>query len=57
MSSNKRSTFWEKVSKLMLCEEESNKRQRIVGSSGSGTSENTLNNNEIRGIWILIFKL
>lgn len=51
MSSNKRSTFREKVSKLMLREEESNKRQRIVGSSGSGTSENTLlNNNEIRGI-------
>ena len=57
MSSNKRLTFWEKVSKLMLREEESNKRQRIVGSSGSDTSENMLNNNEIRGIWILIFKL
>jgi hypothetical protein len=49
MSSNKRADFREKVSKLMLREEESNKRQRIVGSSGS-TSENTLNNNEIRGI-------
>lgn len=49
MSSNKRSAFREKVSKLMLREEESNKRQRIA--SGSGTSENTLlNNNEIRGI-------
>ena len=50
MSSNKRSIFREKVSKLMLREEESSKHQRIAGSSGSGTSENTLSNNVIGGI-------
>jgi len=49
MSSNKRSIFREKVSKLMLREEESSKHQRIA-SSGSGTSENTLSNNVIGGI-------
>ena len=50
MSSNKRSIFREKVSKLMLREEESSKRQRIASSGSSGTSENTLSNNVIGGI-------